>query len=64
MSNNLWLFIMIQSLAACVIGWLLIAIAIYAGQINAPAILICIAVGFIAGFPIAGDIVNRMTKDG
>ena len=64
MSSNLWLFIMVQSVAACVIGWLLIAIALYAGQVNAPAILTCIGVGFVAGFPIAGDVVNRMTRNG
>lgn len=62
MSAKLWLFIMIQSISACVVGWLLLAIALYAGQVNATAIVTCIVVGFFAGFPIAADIVNRMMR--
>lgn len=63
MGKHLWLFISIQSVAACVVGWALLVVALTTGFIDATTIALCIGVGFIAGFPIAGDIVRRMTND-
>lgn len=60
--NNIILFVIIQSLAACVIGWIGIAGTLIAGYVSGFAIIICIAAGFVLAIPVAWVIQRRMTN--
>ena len=61
--NNIILFIMIQSICACVIGWIGIAAVLIAGEVTGLAIGLCILGGFVAAFPVAWVIQKRMTGE-
>jgi len=60
--KNIWLFVMIQSMAACVIGWFGVAAVMISGNITGWNIALCIAAGFVIAFPVAWVIQKRMTS--
>lgn len=60
--NNIWLFVMVQSVSACVIGWFGIAIIMISGNISGWSIGLSIAAGFVLAFPVAWYVVKRMTS--